>query len=181
MMVPNQNSVLFCCKTSMWSCLSCTTCSHVSCNPTHVLEFNFNLVVFFSWDRVLEATFLWDVLRAWFSIACPFALHDQWLRFVLRPYSVCLWRLYTISGCCFPVVGPLTTCLTPRVVVGLVLLLASMVSLVTHLFSYYDCVSLSVCSFMPHITCRAHLAYLLLHFTTSGSSNFIASVVVRLH
>ena len=29
MMVPNQNSVVFYCKTAMWSCLSGTTCSHV--------------------------------------------------------------------------------------------------------------------------------------------------------
>ena len=28
-MVPNQNSVVFYCKTTMWSCLSETTCSHV--------------------------------------------------------------------------------------------------------------------------------------------------------
>ena len=33
MMVPNQNSVVFCCKTTMWSCLSGTTCSHV-CSRT---------------------------------------------------------------------------------------------------------------------------------------------------
>ena len=29
MMVPNQNSVVFYCKTTMWSCLSGTSCSHV--------------------------------------------------------------------------------------------------------------------------------------------------------
>ena len=33
MMVPNQNSVVFYCKTTMWACLSGTTCSHV-CSRT---------------------------------------------------------------------------------------------------------------------------------------------------
>ena len=33
MMVPNQNSVVFCCKTTMWSCLSGTACSYV-CSRT---------------------------------------------------------------------------------------------------------------------------------------------------
>ena len=33
MMVPHQNSVVFCRKTSTWSCLSWTTCSHV-CSRT---------------------------------------------------------------------------------------------------------------------------------------------------
>ena len=33
LMVPNQNSVVFHCKTTMWSCLSGTTCSHV-CSGT---------------------------------------------------------------------------------------------------------------------------------------------------
>ena len=32
-MVPNQNSVVFCCKTTMWSCLSGTMCSH-GCSRT---------------------------------------------------------------------------------------------------------------------------------------------------
>ena len=32
-MIPNQNSVVFYCKTTMWSCLSGTTCSHV-CSRT---------------------------------------------------------------------------------------------------------------------------------------------------
>ena len=30
MMVPTQNSVVFCCKTSTWSCLSWVVCSHVA-------------------------------------------------------------------------------------------------------------------------------------------------------
>ena len=34
MMVPYQNSVVFRCKTTMWSCLSWTTCSHV-CSRTN--------------------------------------------------------------------------------------------------------------------------------------------------
>ena len=34
MMVPNQNSVVFHCKTTMWSCLSGTACSHV-CSRTN--------------------------------------------------------------------------------------------------------------------------------------------------
>ena len=39
MMIPNQNSVVFHCKTTMWSCLSRTACSHVfsrtnSCSGT---------------------------------------------------------------------------------------------------------------------------------------------------
>ena len=38
MMVPNQNSVVFRCKTTMWSCLSGTACSQVVAEPTHVLE-----------------------------------------------------------------------------------------------------------------------------------------------
>ena len=33
MMVPNQNSVVFYCKTTIWSCLSGTSCSHV-CSRT---------------------------------------------------------------------------------------------------------------------------------------------------
>ena len=33
MMAPNQNSVVFYCKTTMWACLSGTTCSHV-CSRT---------------------------------------------------------------------------------------------------------------------------------------------------
>ena len=33
MMVPNQNSVVFYCKTTRWACLSGTTCSHV-CSRT---------------------------------------------------------------------------------------------------------------------------------------------------
>ena len=33
MMVPNQNLAVFCCKTTMWSCLSGTACSHV-CSRT---------------------------------------------------------------------------------------------------------------------------------------------------
>ena len=33
MMVPHLNSVVFCCKTTMWSCLSGTLCSHV-CSRT---------------------------------------------------------------------------------------------------------------------------------------------------
>ena len=33
MIVPNQNSVVFCCKTTIWSCLSGTVCSHV-CSRT---------------------------------------------------------------------------------------------------------------------------------------------------
>ena len=38
LMVPLLNSVVFCCKTTMCSCLSGTTCSHVVAEPTHVLE-----------------------------------------------------------------------------------------------------------------------------------------------
>ena len=38
MMVPNQNSVVFYCKTTMWSCLSGIACSHVVAEPAHVLE-----------------------------------------------------------------------------------------------------------------------------------------------
>ena len=38
MMVPNQNSVVFYSKTTMWSCLSGTACSHVVAEPAHVLE-----------------------------------------------------------------------------------------------------------------------------------------------
>ena len=34
MMVPNRNSVVLRCKTTMWSCLSWTTCSHV-CRRTN--------------------------------------------------------------------------------------------------------------------------------------------------
>ena len=37
-MVPNQNSVAFYCKTTTWSCLSGTTCSHVVAELAHVLE-----------------------------------------------------------------------------------------------------------------------------------------------
>ena len=37
-MVPNQNSVVFYYKTTMWSYLSGTTCSHVVAEPAHVLE-----------------------------------------------------------------------------------------------------------------------------------------------
>ena len=37
-MVPNQNSVVFYYKTTLWSCLSWTTCSHVVAEPAHVLE-----------------------------------------------------------------------------------------------------------------------------------------------
>ena len=38
MMVPHLNSVVFYYKTTMWSCLSGTTCSHVVAEPAHVLE-----------------------------------------------------------------------------------------------------------------------------------------------
>ena len=38
MMAPNQNSVVFYCKTTMRACLSGTTCSHVVAEPAHVLE-----------------------------------------------------------------------------------------------------------------------------------------------
>ena len=37
-MVPNQNSVVFYYKTTLWSCLSWTSCSHVVAEPAHVLE-----------------------------------------------------------------------------------------------------------------------------------------------
>ena len=36
-MVPNQNSVVFYYKTTMWSCFSRTTCPHVVAEPAHVL------------------------------------------------------------------------------------------------------------------------------------------------
>ena len=38
MMVPHRNSVVFYYKTTLWSCLSWTTCSHVVAEPAHVLE-----------------------------------------------------------------------------------------------------------------------------------------------
>ena len=38
MMVPHRNSVVFYYKTTMWSCLSGTACSHVVAEPVHVLE-----------------------------------------------------------------------------------------------------------------------------------------------
>ena len=38
MMVPHLNSVVFWCKTTMWSCLSGIACSHVVAEPAHVLE-----------------------------------------------------------------------------------------------------------------------------------------------
>ena len=39
MMVPLLNSVVFYYKTTLWSCLSGTACSHVVAEPAHVLEF----------------------------------------------------------------------------------------------------------------------------------------------
>ena len=38
MMVSDQDSVVFYYKTTMWSCLSRTTCAHVVAEPAHVLE-----------------------------------------------------------------------------------------------------------------------------------------------
>jgi hypothetical protein len=38
MMVPHLNSVVFYYKTTTWSCLSGTACSHVVAEPAHVLE-----------------------------------------------------------------------------------------------------------------------------------------------
>ena len=38
MMVPHLNSIAFYYKTTLWSCLSWTTCSHVVAEPAHVLE-----------------------------------------------------------------------------------------------------------------------------------------------
>ena len=37
-MVLHLNSVVFYCKTTTWSCLSRTSCSHVVAEPAHVLE-----------------------------------------------------------------------------------------------------------------------------------------------
>ena len=50
MMAPNQNSVVFYYKTTLWSCLSGTTCSHVVAEPSHVLE----LAIVIHFPRILQ-------------------------------------------------------------------------------------------------------------------------------
>ena len=68
MMDPNLNSVVFYYKTTMWSCLSGTTCSHDAAEPTHVLEL------------ATAVHPLWISQRPLVDLCCnlSFSRHDVW-------------------------------------------------------------------------------------------------------